>query len=172
MIIYRAQKGAPLSFEEMDNNFRELDTRLSRLEALKDSVEGIGRIDGHDDHITITGTLGSDFGTFPLPKANLKPRGIWAPKETYKKGDLVTHHQTFAVCLMDHTSSLWDEELTCWQDIFSLPSPSPLLPLYERETLPSHDTLGKLALLMEDPKPSLIFFEGERWIRLDKGETL
>jgi len=66
-IIYRAEKGSPLSIDEIDGNFRALDKRLKSLEDHPERGEGLGKIDLRDNQITFRGTFGTDFGTFPFP---------------------------------------------------------------------------------------------------------
>ena len=57
--------------------------------------------------------------------------------------------------------------------MLSLPkTTSTSLPLYEKETLPQEESLGKIALLLGEEEPSLIFFNGKTWQRLTKGEKL
>jgi hypothetical protein len=70
-LIYRTQKGAPLTSLEIDTNFKELDTRLKHLEERPEKGEGLGKVQVKEDQVTFQGTFGSDFGTFPLPKAAL-----------------------------------------------------------------------------------------------------
>ncbi len=171
MMIYRTDKGAPLTIEEMDDNFRELEDRLKALETHLDSGEGIGKITAHGDALTITGTFGTDFGTFPLPKATLTPRGPWASETPYHSLDFVMYNQGVYCCLKDHLSTLWEHDAPLWQEILTLPKPLPL-PLYEKATLPSQDDLGKLALLIEETGITPLFFDGKGWQRLTKGADL
>lgn len=172
-IIYRAEKGAPLTVEEIDGNFRELETRLNRLEDHSEVGEGLGKIEVQGDQMILTGTFGTDFGTFTLPKATLRVRGRWLPQTSYQKPDLVTYEASLYCCLKDHTSTLWNQDNSHWQEILSLACPpSPSLPLYEKATLPLEETIGKLAILLGEEGPNLIFFNGKTWQRLMKGETL
>ncbi len=67
MIIYRTEKGAPLTAEEIDGNFRELVARLKPIEAHLESEEGLGQILVQGDQMTLMGTFGKEFGTFTLP---------------------------------------------------------------------------------------------------------
>ncbi len=66
-IIYREEKGSPLTAQELDGNFRELEKRLSQLEETNETSEGIGNISYQNETLTITGSFGTDFGSFPLP---------------------------------------------------------------------------------------------------------
>jgi len=172
-IIYRADKGAPLSIEEIDGNFRELETRLNRLEDHPEVAESIGKIEVQGDQMILTGTFGTDFGTFTLPKAPFRLQGRWLPQTLYQKGDMVTYENRLYCCSGDHMSSLWTQDDGSWQEILSVPSPpSSSLPLYEKATLPIEETIGKLAILLGEEDPNLIFFNGKTWQHLMKGETI
>jgi hypothetical protein len=172
-IIYRIEKGAPLTSQEIDGNFKDLDTRLKTLEQHPEEGEGLGKIEVHGDQMTLTGTFGSHFGTFSLPKANLKPTGLWMPKTPYQTLDLVTSENALYCCLKEHTSTTWSQDQALWQEVLSLPKPpSSLLAIYEKATLPHEEKLGKLGIFMEDGGPTLIFFNGKSWQRLMKGENL
>ena len=172
-ITYRAEKGAPLTAAEIDGNFKELDARLKILEDHPEAGEGLGKIQVHEDQITLTGTFGTDFGTFSLPKESLRPCGAWLPNTPYQKLDLVTADSVLYCCLKDHTSIAWEPDRAHWQDVLSLPKPlSTAFPLYENATLPKDERVGKLAFLLDDEGPSLIFFNGKTWQRLMKGEVL
>lgn len=172
-IIYRAEKGAPLSAEEIDGNFKELEMRLQQLEEHPEASESLGKIEVGGDQISLIGTFGTDFGTFSLPKATLRFTGKWLPQTLYKKLEMVTYDKSLYCCLKDHTSTLWAQDLSQWEVVLSLPAPPPpSFPLYEKATLPREETLGKLGVLVGDEGANLIFFNGETWQRLMKGETI
>lgn len=170
-IITRAEKGAPLTSQEIDGNFKELETRIDHLTDHQEAGEGIGKIYLEGDQLHIIGTFGTDFGIFTLPKANLNPCGPWASQMPYKKLDLVTSDNALSCCIADHTSTEWTQDHLFWTLILHLPQP-PSLSLYERSSLPEKETLGKLALLLEEEGSTLIFFNGKNWQRLTKGENL
>jgi hypothetical protein len=67
-IIYRHEKGSPLTVQEIDGNFRELETRINTLSETQEHVEGLGKISLEGDQIRFTGTFGADFGSFTLPQ--------------------------------------------------------------------------------------------------------
>lgn len=169
-LIYRTQKGAPLTSLEVDTNFKELDTRLKHLEEHSEKGEGLGKVQVKGDQITFQGTFGSDFGTFTLPKATLIPRGLWKPQTLYNKLDLVTFENILYACLKEHVSTIWIQDYSLWQEVISLPKFA--LPLYEKSTLPCEEVLGKLALFLGGKGPTLIFFNGKNWQQLMKGDIL
>lgn len=170
MITYRIQKGAPLTVDEMDGNFKELEERLKILETHLNSSEGIGQILGQRDSLKITGTFGTDFGTFPLPKATFTPRGPWTPHTPYQALDVVSYNEGLYSCTQAHVSHTWEPNSTNFQEILRFSRPSTTLPLYEKATLPEGETLGTLALLMEKEGSTLIFFDGKVWKHLMKGD--
>jgi hypothetical protein len=172
MITYRTEKGAPLTADEIDGNFRELVARIKVLEAHLESGEGLGQILVQGDQMTLIGTFGKEFGTFTLPKAVLTPRGPWLPQTPYQKLDLVTYENGLYCCAKDHPSTTWEHDAPLWQCIIPFPKAPPSPPLYEKATLPAHDALGTLALFMEEGGPTLILFDGEGWQRLIKGEKI
>lgn len=174
-IIYRHEKGAPLSSEEIDGNFKELEGRLKVIEETPTDGEGIGKIHLEGEHIKFTGTFGKDFGTFALPKPALNLCGPWSEKKTYRKLDLVSIHNALYCCTEDHMSTSWSQDHPSWKQVLTLPQAAsqPLsLPLYEKATLPETESLGKLALLLEDEGATPLFFNGKNWQQLMKGESL
>ena len=82
-ITYRAEKGSPLSVEEIDGNFKELETRIKTLEENPEAGEGIGKIQVEGDQMHLMGTFATDFGTFTLPQPKLNMRGKWAQQTPY-----------------------------------------------------------------------------------------
>lgn len=172
-ITYRAEKGSPLSVEEIDGNFRELDNRLKNLEENPEVGESIGKIQVEGDQIHFRGTFATDFGTFTLPSPTLKLKGKWMIQTFYQTLDLVTHETGLYSCLHAHTSITWEQDINAWQEIFALPKPPPpSLHLYEKATLPQEEILGKMAILVGEEEPALIFFNGKTWQHLMKGDTL
>ncbi len=170
MIIYRHEKGAPLTSEEVDGNFHELAARLKALEDHPGMGEGIGKVRVQGHHMTLIGTFGTDFGTFSLPVPTLAFRGAWQPQTPYRRLEFVTHAYGLYVCVHDHQSQTWEGER--WHEMIAPPPHlSPLL-LYEKATLPPQAPLGTQALFLDEKGASLIFFEGKRWHRLITGDPL
>jgi hypothetical protein len=176
-ITYRAEKGSPLTAQEIDGNFKELETRLNTLEDRPEGGESIGKIHVEGDQIHFLGTFGTDFGIFTLPKANLNPCGQWGAQMPYKKLDLVTFNSSLEnalyCCTTDHISTEWTQDRSLWKLLLSLPQPPPsTVPLYEKASLPEVEAMGKLAFLLEEDGLTLIFFNGSNWQRLKRGESL
>ena len=162
-IVYREEKGAPLTAKEMDGNFRELEKRLKALEESPPDAEGIAEIIGGEDTLTLRGTRGSTFGPFALPKVFWKPQGEWKPGCAYKAQDVVFFQNTLFLCGMPHLSPASFSAERCWEKIFSWQpmetgkepdmhkNPSAFsLPLYTREALPAEPSLGNLIFIVNE----------------------
>jgi hypothetical protein len=121
-IIYRQTKGAPLLVEEIDGNFAELEQRLKTLETTPILAEGIGKITQAGDHITITGSFGTVFGTFTLPKSLPNPRGEWLTRTAYAMGDWVAVKNQIYACVRAHTSGVFatDLESGIWKVLLTM----------------------------------------------------
>lgn len=120
-IVYRHQKNEPLTIEEMDGNFLELEKRIINLESTPPLAEGIAEIMQEGDHLTIKGTFGSVLGKVILPKAFPMPRGHWQPQTTYRVLDWVQLKRNLYSCLFSHTSSEFEKDEKNWALILELP---------------------------------------------------
>lgn len=171
MLTYRLEKGAPLTLEEMDGNFRELEERLRNLSTQLEERESVGRLflEGHT--LRVMGSHGTDLGDVHLPSFSLQSKGEWKSGVSYVPSDFVTHQGALYACLHPHVSRVWDEE-GLWKEIFRFSQNTSSLPLYEAATLPSEENVGTLALLMGDQGARVIFFNGEGWEALPQGEKL
>jgi hypothetical protein len=110
-IIYRRDKGGPLTIEEVDGNFADLDRRLRLLETEGIQAEGIGRIRQEGEIIIITGTRGTAFGRLTLPKVIPNPKGAWKTDTAYAVLDWVQRERNLYACVLPHRSALFDEDL-------------------------------------------------------------
>jgi hypothetical protein len=189
-IIYRADKGAPLTSNELDGNFRDLAERLLILETTPIQAEGIGEIQVQGDQMTITGTKGTIFGVFPLPKVIFQPRGSWRTEMAYAVYDLVRVKSKLYICHHAHTSAIFEDEhhhgqlLVDWGEIHqgkintnrqAEPSSDALkrLCLYEKMTLPKNPEIGELGLLVDDKRGvAAIYSDGQNWLRLSDQQII
>ena len=171
-LTYRAEKGAPLTIEEMDSNFRELETRLKTLEDFPEHPEGLSKIQLDGDQMTFLGSFGTNFGTFSLPQALFNPCGEWTAQTDYQKGDIVFCKDTLYICNSPHKSLALENQLEHWTLLFSLSSSAYSSPIYEKATLPMEERIGKLEVFAEDGGLNIIFFNGTAWQRLKKGEEI
>jgi len=110
-IIYRRDKGGPLTIEEVDGNFANLDRRLQHLETAGIQAEGIGRIRQEGEIIEITGTRGTIFGRFILPKVIPNPKGAWQTDTHYALLDWVQREGGLYACVLPHHSRLFADDL-------------------------------------------------------------
>ena len=114
-IVYREHKGAPLSTQEMDENFKHLDERLAALESEPLMVEGIKEIRQEGDQLIIEGAFGRTFGPFVLPKYLPNVRGEWTADVRYAYGDWVGHKKALYFCKIAHVSAAFETQAECWQ---------------------------------------------------------
>lgn len=118
-IVYRLEKGAPLTVEEVDGNFKELHQRLMSLEQSQGFKQGWG------GHVVLEGTdlvflspTKDVLNQIPLPLPHFCPRGRWEPQKSYAVYDLVSLGAQAYCCIKAHQSS--DQFMTdhgCWQVI-------------------------------------------------------
>ncbi len=184
-IVYRSEKGAPLTRDEVDNNFRELDQRIEKLTSSTYQTEGIGDIQVHGDRLTIIGNRGAKFGPFKLPVVGYTPRGAWAAGRDYAIYDVVSQQGNAYVCSTAHFGQNFEQEQKHWQLLFQAVAPSqqtvgskedlstsaPQLRVYEPNTLPKTGTLGQLALYVNEQNTlNVIFGDGKGWRFVATGE--
>lgn len=182
-IIYRAAKGAPLTADEVDGNFKDLDDRLKTLEETPPDAEGIASVFLENDHMTLKGTHGNTFGPFPLPKIFWKPRGPWQKETLYAPFDVVAHGKSLFSCLTGHTSGESFTAAPAWQEVFSFPEPLPTTetvvtsavaaPPCEKDNLPAHPRIGQLAYVVDlSDRAEICYFTGTAWCRLSNHEGI
>ena len=114
-IVYREHKGAPLSIQEMDENFKHLDERLTALESGPLMAEGIKEIRQEGDQLIIEGTHGRTFGPFVLPKYLPNMRGEWMARVRYAYGDWMHYKRTLYFCTTPHVSERFETQAECWK---------------------------------------------------------
>lgn len=119
-MILRRQKTAPLTVEELDNNFQEIADAIAAIKAQlaekPTPPEGIKTIEQAGDVLHFLGTYGSDLGTITLPKTTPQLRGEWKTQEYYLVNDWVVHaHKTYA-CIKNHVATTFEDDLpTNWR---------------------------------------------------------
>ena len=110
-IVYRKEKGSPLSLEEMDGNFRDLEDRLKAVEESPAAAEGIKEIKVEGEIMSIQGSHGTDFGSFKLPVYLPHNRGLWKKEQPYAIGDWVQFEKGLYGCEIPHRSEDFFTEL-------------------------------------------------------------
>ncbi len=119
-IVYRHQKNEPLTIEEMDGNFANLDARLKLVETKPPLGEGIARITQEGDQLTVHGTFGGILGKVVLPKIFPNFKGKWQPSTPYRVMDWVQVKQNLYSCVKAHTSIEFSEDKPCWVLVFEI----------------------------------------------------
>lgn len=104
-LIYRSEKGSPLSIEEVDGNFKNLDERLSHLEKNEDPTDPQKFFWIQTQEIvSIQNEKGKEIGSFQLQPTPFHPKGPWKPLQDYFSFDLVSFPGQVFCCLKNHTS--------------------------------------------------------------------
>lgn len=161
-LTLRYQKKSPLTIEELDGNFEDLDKRIRRFENHSEALEGIGDITSKEGKLVIMSNKGSLLGEIALPSPKLQFKGKWQAQKPYFMNDLVTQEGKLLLCINPHSKETYSFE--DWESVFEIPSslsPSFNLPLYEKSQLPPPE-LGKMAVLI-DKTPLLIMGNGQVW---------
>lgn len=187
-IIYRLEKGAPLSLGEIDGNFRELDTRVHILENQQSNEIGNLRFSVRGFELVIETRDGQLLHRIPLPKPQFHHKGLWAEQALYELYDLVHYQQSLYFCIQPHESTKLEEQKAFWATLidmsygasrlpqFGLASRDEIgggsaenkgnarpIPIFDLLSLPQ-PSLGSLAFLPEsDGKLLLIYGAGDVW---------
>ncbi len=115
-IIYRSEKGGPLTAQEVDDNFRELDTRVKALERHYPDRK-IHEIKLEGDTIVLYDGAGIEMSRAKVPMVGLNPRGSWQPDTAYARNDLMTHQGVAYICVHTHKPGNFNGE--DWLQLFN-----------------------------------------------------
>ena len=173
-IIYRALKGAPLTMEEIDGNFKDLDTRLEAIEEHTLDDGGISEILLEGDELVIQGTHHNTLGRVRLPMPQFSGRGEWEAQQHYNIYDLVRHETTLYLCLKAHQSVSFGQERDYWQVLRQPPQAEAALsklPLFIQSNLPSPEP-GAIGLLIAEEKVLPVYADGKSWRRFSDHEMI
>lgn len=113
-LIYRTEKGAPLSAKELDDNFRQLHGRIKELE---NAERVIHRISASEDHLILKDSAGVEISRVKIPVISLNSRGEWRDDVPYARNDLVTYLGDVMICTHSHGPSTFN--ITNWQKLFN-----------------------------------------------------
>src|SRR6185369_1063270 len=72
VLVYRAVKGSPLTSDEVDGNFHDLDDRVSDIEGSPPAANGIANIVVDGTQMTIYLDDATVLGPYTLPQANFR----------------------------------------------------------------------------------------------------
>jgi hypothetical protein len=116
-IIYRLQKGSPLTLEEVDGNFKELHQRLEALEQNQvEKVQWGGRFELCDSDLLFLNPENEVLSRVHLPLPHFYPKGRWQPHQLYAGYDIVTTGKQAYCCIKSHQSSdLFTADQESWQ---------------------------------------------------------
>ena len=132
-IILRKEKGAPLTSDELDGNFQNINERLCFLEMNPSQAEGIKQMKQINDIVEVVGTFGDVLGRFKLPKLFPRIQGKWEEKVVYTSNDWVIKGDCLFMCCIDHTAEDFETEKAkgIWREL----GPMELGPVHREESL-------------------------------------
>ncbi|MBA4749564.1 MAG: hypothetical protein H2057_02975 [Alphaproteobacteria bacterium] len=174
-------KGSPLTFEELDQNFEELDKKVKHLEETSLPGEGLKEIIQEGDELIFESTFGRNLGRARLPMPLFHHKGVWKAQTSYVYGSLVTWQNKVYCC---HTSHVSEEILSehMWSLLLQVPETEkqviatssaeaaqtlPLLPLYDKEVLPE-PAMGKLCLMTDSTGLFVLIGGCDKWHTFQK----
>lgn len=119
-IILRSEKGSNLTPTEVDNNFEELDDRVTAIEDDPPVGVGVGNITVEGSLFYVHLTDATILGPFDMPKVRFNFRRAWTPATAYFENDVVTRGRDgFFAVLYNHVSAAeFDPEETNESDEF------------------------------------------------------
>lgn len=104
-IVYRSVKGSNLTATEVDDNFHDLDDRVTTLEVSDPDIVEIDHFVVEGTLLTIVLTNGVEHGPFPLPTAQWRFTGQWLPGITYLTNDIVSNDGSLYFIRVQHISA-------------------------------------------------------------------
>jgi hypothetical protein len=114
-ITYRNIKGIPLTSDEVDDNFRNLDIRLARLESSQGGTETVCRIEQEFNVLKFFTDRGREVGSATIPPFQINPQGEWRAGTRYVMNDLVANgNGQIWICLNPHTAEDWERDRSKW----------------------------------------------------------
>jgi hypothetical protein len=116
-LVYRLEKGAPLTVEEVDGNFRDLEERLTVLEARTSTDEGIERITVEEGAMVIHAGHGRTWGPFALPRFVPHYWREWEAGSAYGLGDWLSHGGHLYLCIHTHVGRDFTADGAHWRKL-------------------------------------------------------
>lgn len=173
-ITLRRIKQAPLSIDELDDNFAELDERLIKLEKLLKQQEPIAEIVQEENTLKFNSSSGQEIGRVIFPPQLLRYKGIFNQNTRYEKGDLIIHKNKVyqAICIttidMPFKSEEWNlvlEMETLSEKNVSNSSVSSAIPKYLESELPK-PIPGDLVISITNDGAKLLIGQEKEWLCL------
>ncbi len=117
-MIYRSEKGEPLTFHELDGNFKELyeliHTLIKKDEAKTLVPEYLKEIKQEGQNLYFKGSVGSDLGVVTLPVVMPHPRGAWKKDEYYLINDWILFEKSTYACIKSHVAEAFEKQKEFW----------------------------------------------------------
>jgi len=166
-LTFRSEKGAPLSYEEVDANFDYLHKRLSALENTETYPSEIEDIKVENNYLTLK-TREKIWGPFKLSSKTNEQKGIWNAETVYTEGDVVQHENALFICQHSHEAQpLFTQDF--WQTLYQ---PQPCVAFCQEKQLPQ-GTPGQLVIFPNNEGLlNLAFHNGKTWVTLDGATPL
>lgn len=173
-ITLRRTKQAPLSIDELDDNFEELDNRLNKLEKLLKEQETIAEIVQEGSALKFNSLSGMEIGRANFPPQMLRYKGIFNQSIRYEKGDLIIHknkvYQANCTTTIDKSfkSEEWNLALeieTLGEKSMSRSSPSSTVPKFLESELPK-PIPGDLIISITNDGAKLLIGQEKEWLCL------
>ena len=122
-MIFRCEKGKPLTFLEMDQNFQEIldhissfENRITKIEeSLFSQPSQPFFIDQEGEEIVFKGPEKKEYGRVRLPIFRPNLRGEWCAKEYYHMHDWVVVKGHTYGCIDAHVSEHFEEDCKKWR---------------------------------------------------------
>lgn len=102
MLTYRLVKGSPLTIEELDENFKTLETSIENLQVQMAPIELKAFQDGD---VLIFKNNTEDIGHIVLPKFEPNFKGKWQALVNYQTGDWVFFEKKLYACIKSHAAN-------------------------------------------------------------------
>jgi hypothetical protein len=104
-ITLRVDKGSPLTIEELDGNFVDLDGRVVVLEEGQETYRSIDEITQSGNSLTVVYTDSTTDGPFTF-EVLITYRGDWVASTAYAQNDLVRANGVIYLVSVSHVSAL------------------------------------------------------------------
>lgn len=130
-MIFRSEKGSPLTIHEMDGNFKELYLDLQKIKdqlnenhqqkierkQSRFTLKQKGRV------IEISEENQGVVGDITLPMTKPHVRGIWEEGSSYKVFDWIYEKGKIYSCIASHTGKSFKEECDFWEIVLDSNAP-------------------------------------------------
>ncbi|USO01468.1 MAG: hypothetical protein H6849_00150 [Alphaproteobacteria bacterium] len=113
-IIYRNEKGSPLSIEEIDGNFRYLNAQLVDQQEAISQIKRVTQVVREGSDLVFKDDADTVLYRVEIPLPRFSSRGSWCPSTVFVYGDIVHQNGDNYICLVTHTAEIWDHERENW----------------------------------------------------------